>query len=43
MGLAAALDDPLPAELQTVVVGNAALIREPLGELGVGDFHVHDS
>jgi zinc protease len=32
-----------PAELQTVVVGNAALIREPLGGLGAGDVHVHDS
>lgn len=32
-----------PAELQTVVVGNAALIREPLGELNAGDVHVHDT
>jgi zinc protease len=32
-----------PAELQTIVVGNAALIREPLGGLGAGDVHVHET
>jgi zinc protease len=32
-----------PTELQTVVVGDAALIRKPLSELGAGDVQVHDT
>ncbi len=32
-----------PGELQTVVVGDAALIREPLAELGAGVVHIHDA
>jgi zinc protease len=32
-----------PTELQTVVVGDAALIRKPLSELGTGDVQVHDT
>lgn len=31
-----------PTELQTVVVGDAALIRQPLAELGVGDVQIHE-
>ena len=32
-----------PAELQTVVVGDAALIRQPLAELGAGGVEIHDA
>ena len=31
-----------PAQLQTVVVGDAALIRQPLVELGVGTVQIHE-
>lgn len=32
-----------PAELQTVVVGDAALIRQPLAELDAGGVHIHEA
>lgn len=32
-----------PQELQTVVVGDATLIREPLAQLGAGDVLIHDT
>jgi hypothetical protein len=32
-----------PTELQTVVVGDAALIRQPLTELGAGTVQVHEA
>jgi len=32
-----------PAELQTVVVGDAALIRQPLVELDAGGVHIHEA
>ncbi|HWL38610.1 MAG TPA: pitrilysin family protein [Gemmatimonadaceae bacterium] len=32
-----------PAELQTVIVGDAAVIRQPVSELGVGSVQIHDT
>ena len=40
--LAAAKDHLHPHELQTLVVGDARVIRDSIAELGIGDLHVHD-
>ena len=40
--LAAARDHLHPHELQTLVVGDARVIRDSIAELGIGDLHVHD-